>query len=537
MSEPLQFEHHPDPFGYHLDADQISAFVEQALPAHERDAVLGHLAVCSECRAIVALSLPEVEAPVQPLSVPARKPWWLSWTLAFPVAGALAAAALAFVYFYPARTVPAVKEPEVADERPAPPLADSDRVHTPAERQAQQDSRKTSEKTRSELGGVPSAAPGAYSDTLRPGPAVDHPMLSGRNVAAMPQQAASAFRGKESLSAPAKPAAAPTPGASGTIAGIAKLPPTVAEQHPREPAAYPTAPVPSAAMQAAPAAPPTAGAAETVTEANGAPVNTVSAEIANPGIALDEVQGPQLKGSLPSHLAILSSAVLGQRMVAIDAEHNVFASKDGGKHWKLIPTPWQGHAARVDLVHLPRAIALGSLSSLAASAARPSDASLALKGSGAATVQTSPPSPATMSNLTGTVTDRTGAVIPGATVTAFEIATGTTHEVKTDAAGRFALNQLPAGNYRVEGQSTGFRKREIASVAVQSTSSTTANLILDVGESTQTVTVEADSAAVSLEQKKRTKPENAVKKAPIFEIVTESGDRWTSADGLSWQHN
>ena len=53
MSETLQSGRHPD-------ADQISAFVESALPAYEREQVLDHLAVCTECRAIVALSLPEV---------------------------------------------------------------------------------------------------------------------------------------------------------------------------------------------------------------------------------------------------------------------------------------------------------------------------------------------------------------------------------------------------------------------------------------------------------------------------------------------
>ena len=53
MNVRAQFEYHPD-------ADQIGAFVEQALPEHEREQMLDHLAVCAECRAIVALSLPEV---------------------------------------------------------------------------------------------------------------------------------------------------------------------------------------------------------------------------------------------------------------------------------------------------------------------------------------------------------------------------------------------------------------------------------------------------------------------------------------------
>ena len=54
MNERAQFEYHPD-------ADQIGAFVEQALPEHERVQMLDHLAVCAECRAIVVLSLPEIQ--------------------------------------------------------------------------------------------------------------------------------------------------------------------------------------------------------------------------------------------------------------------------------------------------------------------------------------------------------------------------------------------------------------------------------------------------------------------------------------------
>jgi Putative zinc-finger len=50
----------------HPDADQLTAFVEQALAAHEREDVLAHLAVCGDCRELVALSLPALE----PVAVP-----------------------------------------------------------------------------------------------------------------------------------------------------------------------------------------------------------------------------------------------------------------------------------------------------------------------------------------------------------------------------------------------------------------------------------------------------------------------------------
>jgi Carboxypeptidase regulatory-like domain len=83
--------------GQHPDADQLNAFVEHALPAHEQQATLAHLAVCTACRQIVALSLPPGDAS------PARQPeavgrrWFPRWHPAW--AGIPAFAALILVIF------------------------------------------------------------------------------------------------------------------------------------------------------------------------------------------------------------------------------------------------------------------------------------------------------------------------------------------------------------------------------------------------------------------------------------------------------
>src|SRR5580698_6942318 len=119
MSERPQFEYHPD-------ADQIGAFVEQALPEHEHVQMLDHLAVCRECRAIVALSLPEIEAPAIPQPTPARRRWWAGWALAWPVAGAVAAVAFLIFYMHsakpdlsaPQQSQVAVSRPPIATESP-----------------------------------------------------------------------------------------------------------------------------------------------------------------------------------------------------------------------------------------------------------------------------------------------------------------------------------------------------------------------------------------------------------------------------------
>ena len=42
--------------GQHPDADQLSAFMEHALPAHEQEQTLAHLFICPRCGVIVALA-------------------------------------------------------------------------------------------------------------------------------------------------------------------------------------------------------------------------------------------------------------------------------------------------------------------------------------------------------------------------------------------------------------------------------------------------------------------------------------------------
>jgi hypothetical protein len=52
----------------HPDADLLTAFVEQALSATERDSVLEHLALCGDCREVVALALPAAEMVPPPIA-------------------------------------------------------------------------------------------------------------------------------------------------------------------------------------------------------------------------------------------------------------------------------------------------------------------------------------------------------------------------------------------------------------------------------------------------------------------------------------
>jgi len=117
MTEPLQSGHHPD-------ADQLSAFAEHALPPHEHQQTLAHLAVCAHCRAIVSLSLPLAEELLQPKPAPARRPWFSGWNLAWPVAVALAAMTLIIIHAYHGATSISPTPPtQIAASHPLEPPA------------------------------------------------------------------------------------------------------------------------------------------------------------------------------------------------------------------------------------------------------------------------------------------------------------------------------------------------------------------------------------------------------------------------------
>src|SRR5215472_7851917 len=90
MSDLLQSGHHPD-------ADQLSAFSEHALPAHEYEQTLAHLAVCPDCRRVVALSMPPVGQAREPNPEVVHKPRFFGWKFALPVAAAIAALAIVLI--------------------------------------------------------------------------------------------------------------------------------------------------------------------------------------------------------------------------------------------------------------------------------------------------------------------------------------------------------------------------------------------------------------------------------------------------------
>jgi len=100
-------------------------------------------------------------------------------------------------------------------------------------------------------------------------------------------------------------------------------------------------------------------------------------------------------------------------------------------------------------------------------------------------------------SITGGVYDATGAVIPGVRITARGLETGLQLSTETTTVGSYLIPNLPNGEYRVTVSATGFKTFTRQPVIVSTGTVTTVDATLEIGDVTETVTVEA--ASVQLE--------------------------------------
>jgi len=95
----------------------------------------------------------------------------------------------------------------------------------------------------------------------------------------------------------------------------------------------------------------------------------------------------------------------------------------------------------------------------------------------------------TLGGITGSVTDASGAVLPGATITIVGNQTQLTRSQTTGDSGTYLFVNLPIGTYTVTFAHDGFQKQNIPSIAVQANRTMTVNASLRVGGVEDTVTV------------------------------------------------
>ncbi len=100
--------------------------------------------------------------------------------------------------------------------------------------------------------------------------------------------------------------------------------------------------------------------------------------------------------------------------------------------------------------------------------------------------------------LLGTVTDVSGAVVPGASVQVTNVATGVSQTVKTDSQGRYTVVDLIVGNYEVRASAAGFQTVVRTGITPTVGSQTVVDIALSPGQQQQTVTVQAEASQVDV---------------------------------------
>jgi hypothetical protein len=421
MSDLLQSGQHPD-------ADQLSAFIERALPAHEQEETLAHLSTCPHCRGIVALSMPAAD----PLpKEPARRPWLSGWMMLWPAGAAVAALLLAGIYIRnslvvdkhvtPTQTARSIPPAPLQKGPPAPPV---------------------------ELQPRKRAAPETASPSAAPAP----------ETAAESQAADRLMR---------------APGGGGSSLHLKRTP------------AF--------------------GAARV--EGGTVPVQAVA-----------------VRHGLPSGLGALSTVASAGEAVAIDTQHTLFFSNDGGAHWTVITQPWQGRAVKVELVRPLNltgkriaAVPIGGI----LGGVEPRDS---VEGPRAA--------------VSGAVTDPAGASIPNASVAVTNSVTQAVVRTTTDPAGRYMVDHLDPGTYTVEAEAPGFTPQQISGLALTPGQETRKDLTLAVGSAAQTVEAQSQPQVTTVTpviKEGFAAPRATVSPGRGFEITTDTGEHWISTDGRSWQ--
>jgi len=104
--------------------------------------------------------------------------------------------------------------------------------------------------------------------------------------------------------------------------------------------------------------------------------------------------------------------------------------------------------------------------------------------------------PQATAQISGVVKDQSGAVLPGVEVTATQTETGTSRMTITNETGSYVLPNLALGTYRLQAALPGFRTFVQTGIVLQVNSSPVVNPVLEVGQVSEEVQVQANAALV-----------------------------------------
>src|SRR6266705_6172561 len=99
--------------------------------------------------------------------------------------------------------------------------------------------------------------------------------------------------------------------------------------------------------------------------------------------------------------------------------------------------------------------------------------------------------------ILGTVKDASGALVPGATVTAQNLETGTSRSILTDETGAYRLPALPVGHYDLRVELSGFKSTTQRGLVLSVGDETVLNFSLEVGTPSQELVVSSEAPIVN----------------------------------------
>ncbi len=105
----------------------------------------------------------------------------------------------------------------------------------------------------------------------------------------------------------------------------------------------------------------------------------------------------------------------------------------------------------------------------------------------------------TTATLTGTITDPTGAVVPGAHVTVVNEDTGFTSKAASNGSGAYRIDLLPIGKYAMTVQAPGFKKFVQSNITLNVNEQASVGAVLQLGGSDETITVTTEPPQINLE--------------------------------------
>jgi hypothetical protein len=119
--------------------------------------------------------------------------------------------------------------------------------------------------------------------------------------------------------------------------------------------------------------------------------------------------------------------------------------------------------------------------------------------------------------ILGTVTDTSGAVIPGATITLTNAGTGFTRTVVSDSGGEYTAPNLPTGKYKLSAELSGFKTVTLPDVDLGVDQHVRINLKLEIGTVSETITITGQSPLVQISSSElgTTVAEQEIKTLPL----------------------